>query len=77
MKNNGNEDEGEVGEDDFDWWPSDEETGYINFGSISMPVTLLMTPAPTLHSDVPSLTHLATPFPPSYPAMPIPSAIHK
>jgi hypothetical protein len=53
MENNSNEDEGEVGGDDFDWPPSDQETGHINFGSISMPVTLLTTPAPT---------HLAIPF---------------
>jgi hypothetical protein len=58
MENNGNEDGGEVGGDDFvDWPPSDEETGCINFGSISTPVTLLMTPAPTPHSDVPAPTH--------------------
>jgi hypothetical protein len=63
IENNGNEDEGEMGGDNFDWPPSDEETSCINFRSISMPVTLP--------------THLAMPFPSSYPAMPIPSAIHK
>jgi hypothetical protein len=78
MENNGNEYGGEVGGDDFaDWPPSDEETSRINFGSINMPLTLLTTPAPTPHSDVPALTRLATPFPPSYPAMPVLSAIHK
>jgi hypothetical protein len=78
MENNGNEDGGEVGGDDpADWLPFDEETDRINFGSINMPLTLLTTPAPTPHSDVPALTRLATPFPPSYPAMPVPSAIHK
>jgi hypothetical protein len=78
MRNNGNEDEGEVGGNDgFDWPPSDEETSHINFRSISIPVTLLMTPVPTPHSDVPALTHVAMPFSPSDPAMPIPSAIHK
>jgi hypothetical protein len=75
MKTNGNEDEGEVGGDD--WPPSDKETSHINFRSISMPVILLITPAPTPHLDVPALTHLAMPFPPFYPAIPIPSAIHK
>jgi hypothetical protein len=78
MENNSNEDGGEVGGDDFvDWPPSNEETGHINFGSISTPVTLLTTPAPTPHSDVPAPTRLATPFPPSYPVMPLPSTIHK
>jgi hypothetical protein len=78
MESTGNEDRGEVGGDDFvDWPPSDEETGCINFGSINMPVTLLITPAPTSHLDVPAPTRLATPVPPSYPAMPLPSAIHK
>jgi hypothetical protein len=80
MENDSNEDEGEVGGkfDGFDWPLSDEETGCINFSSINTPVpaTLLTTPALTPHSDVPTPTHLATPFSPSYPAMLVPSAIH-
>jgi hypothetical protein len=65
------------GDDPANWPPSDEETSHINFRSINMPLTLLITPAPTPHSDVPALTHLTMPFPPSYPAIPVPSAIHK
>jgi hypothetical protein len=72
MENNGNEDGGEVRGDDFvDWLPSDEEIGHINSGSISTPVTLLITPAPTPHSDMPAPTYLTMPFPPSYPATPL------